>query len=405
MQLEYAAYDCELQHSIFGSSQILQGGCMMYETMQGVIGEEIQSLRLRDKNDHVTNCIFTALDGGLMLGVSGPIQILHDVLSILRDSIQMRYGCYKALKPSVDIEEEDPGKYAKLRAASLLNNPTFLPIIHSISSHISSCSSILVITHPLYNPRIPYRPPTIASFTNSMRFITKRVLDNHLLGSALYLNRENFITVASTLPSEIDPIVRLVALALSSETMARKTTVSQVYLNETQIKLLLESSIFIEKEHVNERKRQIMESEVVCEHCKLRKLNIVVTVNKGFAMVELSHGEMTQEYLERSELENLAGMESLSSFYQLEGRKTDLVKLRIDYDSSTTEPSKLWSSKINDQLMKCINLEKINSLQGFSNTMVVPEGEGNDCYFCSQNQHELSAVKTNINELDRKIYY
>lgn len=405
MQLEYAAYDCELQHSIFGSNQILQAGCMMYETMSGVIGEEIKSLRLRDKSNNVTHCIFTSLDGGLMIGVCGPIQILHDILSIVKDSIQMRYGCYKELKPNVEIEEEDPGKYAKLRAASLLNNPAFLPIIHSISSHVSSCSSILTVNHPLYNPRIPSRPPTIASFTNAMRFITKRVLDNKLLGSALYLNRENFITVASTLPSEIDPIVRLVALALSNETMARKTTVSQIFLDEKQMNLLFESSIFIEKEYLQQIHEQIMNSELVCEHCKLRKVNIIVTVNKGFAMVELSHGEMTQEYLERSELENLAGMESLSSFYQLEGRKTDLMKLRIDYDALTTEPSKLWSSRVNEQLLKCINLEKINAQFGFSNTMVIPEGDANDCFFCSQNEHELSAVKSQMSELDKKIYY
>ena len=405
MQLDYSAYDCELQHSIFGTNQILQAGSMMYETMSGVIGEEVKSLRLRTKGDQVVNCIFMELDGGLMIGTSGPIQILHDVLSIIKDSIQMRYGCYKQLKPNVEIDEKDPGKYAKLRAASLLNNPTFLPVIHSISSHISSCSTILTVTHPLYNPRIPYRPPTIASFTNSMRFITKRVLDNNLLGSALYVNRENFITIATTLPSEIDPIVRLVALTLSSETMARKTTVSTIFLNEHQMSELLASTIFLDKEYEKEIKEKILSSEFICETCRLRKVNIVVTQNKGFAMVELSYGEITQEYLERSELENLAGMESLSSFFQLEGRKTDLMKLRIDYDALTTEPSKLWSSKINDQLLKCINLEKINSLNGFSDTLIVPEGESNECFFCSQNQHELSAVKASISELDKKIYF
>ena len=135
--LEYAVYDCELQHSIFGSNQILKAGCMMYETMKGVIGEEVKSIRLREKSGKVTHCIFVCLDGGLMVSVSGPIQVLPDVLTLLKNSLIMRYGCYKELKPFVDIKEEDPGKYAKLRSASLLENPTFLPIIHSISSHFN----------------------------------------------------------------------------------------------------------------------------------------------------------------------------------------------------------------------------------------------------------------------------
>ena len=81
------------------------------------------------------------------------------------------------------------------------------------------------------------------------------------------------------------------------------------------------------------------------------------------------------------------------------------MKLRIDYDALATEPPKLWSSRVNEQLLKCINLEKINAQQGFSNTMVIPEGDSNECFFCSQNEHELSAVKAPMNELDKKIYY
>ncbi|EKE41619.1 hypothetical protein ENUP19_0298G0077 [Entamoeba nuttalli] len=403
MQIEFAAYDCELQHLIFGSNPILQGGCTMYETMKGVIGEEVCSLRLRNAQGLKTDCIFTSLDGGLMLGACGPLEIIPDVLSILKQSITMRYGCYKSLKPIIECECEDPGKAAKIRAASLLNNPTFLPIIHSISSHISSCTPILSPTHPLFNPRIPYRSPTIASFTNSMRYISKRVLDNALLGAALYVNKENYITIASTLPSDIDPIVRLVSLALSSETMARKTTVSQIYLTISQLNALTASSVVVGKQNYDKIKTTLHDSPIICDECQLKKVNIVVTVNKGFVMVELACWNITPEYLERSETENLAGMEGLSSIFQMEGRKTDLMRLRIDYDTLMVEPSKLWASNVNEQLLKCINMEKINYLEGIDNTIVVPENE-NECYYCSQSLNELNAIKVSFNEIDKKTY-
>ncbi|ELP86111.1 hypothetical protein EIN_327680 [Entamoeba invadens IP1] len=397
---EFVLYDCELQHPIKGGNQTLLGGCMVYETMKGVLGEEVTSLTVT-RNNKSEVCYFTSLHGDLMLGACGREEFLPDVLEVMKESIIMRFGCYKVLKPNLK-DSKDDDVTAKAKNLTLLNSPTFLPIVHSYSLHCTTCTSFFPISHVLYTPKVPCRAPTIAAFIKAMGHLSKRVTNNSLLGAALYLNREDFFSVASTLPTEIDHVVRIVAMALANGTMARKTTVSEIFLTVSQLNTLTASSVVMGKESYDKIKTTLLSLPIVCEECQLKKVKVVVTVNKGFVMVELLCWDISQEYLDQAETENLAGMEGLMQFEFLEGKKMPLNKVRIDEGTMTIEPPNLCGSRVNDNLLQTINREKILSQEGKDRILVCPTDD--ECYFCSCADKELFAFKTSIKEVDKSIF-
>lgn len=392
MQLDISAYDREMKHVIVGTSQILQGGSIMYDTMHVMMGENVRSVSIR-RGDSDMYSVYHEMHGGLVVGVSGSRSLVDDTINLVCASLQMRYGCYKTLKPAVRGGAND-----EEAARAPLNDPEFLPVVHSIASHITSCNQQLAVAHDIYTPRVPWQTPSISGFTNAMRYISERVMSERLLGAGVYLNRDDYVVIATTLPAEVDPIVRLVALAVSNGTMARKTNVCEIYLTEEQLQSLCASASFVGGDLYDS-----VAKECVCDECKLRKAWMVVTVNKGVAVVEIHSHEVGGEYLNAAESEHFSRVDSMSSHCQAEARRGEVTRVRLDFSTMMVEPTRLWASSVDKMLVKCVNLERSLWPRGEDKLLVVPR-TGTECYVCAMSDEELQAQKTTMSEVDKKFY-
>ena len=189
--MEFAAYDYEMKHTICPGNATLSGACVMYETMRSIMKEDMHSLKTTEESTgKSTTCIFQTLHGGLLLGCCGEDPTLDEQLDCLARTIEMRYGCYKCLKPTDLPQLNDPEQQNK----APLNSPEFLSAIHSIAAHINICSSLLGIKehehNKLFTPLVPCRNPPVSAFTQAIRFATQRMIKKDLLGFAIYTNRK-----------------------------------------------------------------------------------------------------------------------------------------------------------------------------------------------------------------------
>ncbi|KAL7715701.1 Uncharacterized protein QTN25_006794 [Entamoeba marina] len=415
--MEYICYDYEIKHFFLPPenpselNEVLQGGCVIYETMHVIMGESLSSLRLQSGSTTIESS-YRTLHGGLLLAVGGSKllevggtkNLSNDLLECIASSLIMRYGCYASLKPTIPANSD-----AETQIKLPLSNPNFISVIHSIGKHIANCSSLLYMDYSMYNTRVPYQPPPIAAFTLAMRYITSRVVNNGILGSAIYLNDNDndneknkyFVTIASTFPPSIDPIARLVSLALYKE-IQRKTIVSDIYLTSNQLKDLTASAGFVGKEKLESIMVSLNECPIICEKCQLRKVKIIASVVSTFIKVEILCFDVTNDYLERFESDDISGMEGLGSFIKNETKRGEINKLRIDFATSMVEPVQLFQTKVNEQLTKCIHLEKSKELVGGDKVMVATKNPNDECFLCSTFNSEMTAMKTKLDDVDKR---